>query len=114
MSTSTTSTVTKKQTLDEETKRKNEMLLQEIEKASAQASKFIKFEEGNHKTLRVLPQQTESIVVKYPSNPDEEVRRYRFMVFEQTIDEESGTLKDATPEPQEWTTSVTVTKDLLT
>lgn len=113
-SSSSTTTISKKQTLDEETRRKNEMLLKEIEKASAQSSKFIKFEESDHKILRMLPQQTEPITVRYPSNPDEEVRRYRFMVFEQTIDEESGALKDATQEPQEWTTSVTVTKDLIT
>jgi hypothetical protein len=112
-STTSTATTTKKQILDEETKRKNELLLQEIEKASAQASKFFKFQDGEHKTLRMLPHLTEPTYVTYPSNPGEKVQRYRFVAFEQVLDDQNGTLRDATSEPKEWTVSVSVAKDLI-
>jgi hypothetical protein len=60
---------------------------------------------------RILPDRTESVYVTYPSKLDEQVKRFKFMVFEQV--NENGTLRDATSEPKDWTVSSSVAKDLI-
>jgi hypothetical protein len=75
------------------------LLLQEIEKASAQASKFFKFQDKENKILRILPDRTESIYVTYPSKPDEKVQQYKFMAFEQVND--NGMLRDIMSDPKD-------------
>jgi hypothetical protein len=85
-SVSSTSTVTTgKQVLSEETKKKiSEMRLRVDQKASNRNTKFIKFKDGDHRLLQIIPDKTTEELVTYESQPDKPVNRFKFYVHDQS------------------------------
>jgi hypothetical protein len=77
-------------------------------------SHFIKIDDGQKRTFRVLPRMPEEKQVVYDKNkPNETVTKYRFFVYEQVLDEKTGIFRDMTDEPKEYTAPVTVCRELL-
>jgi hypothetical protein len=102
---STKITTTGKQVLSEETKRKISEMRLRLDQASNRNTKFIKFKDGDHRLLQIIPDKTTEELVTYESQPDKPVNRFKFYVHD--LSSESAT------EEVEWTCSETVAADIL-
>jgi hypothetical protein len=74
-----------KQRLSEEEKRHQTNLTNEIEELAAANSKFIstgRWKDNETKLLQFLPEKTKTEVTRFESNPDKDVKRVRYYVYD--------------------------------
>jgi hypothetical protein len=95
-----------KQVLNEEAQRKLAEITAHLENRGHTNSKFIKFKDGERKSLHFIPEKTSPLMVTYPNSPDKPMQRYKFYVYDLTANTNSE-------EEKEWTVGSTVAKQLL-
>ena len=101
-----------KESLTAEQKQRLDEIMSYMNSTSNDSSKFIKFAPNQTKILKVITEKTELVDVKFPSDPNNVVKRCRFTVYEMVADEVGGQLKPS-GETKEFTTSMSLAKNII-